>query len=156
MSAHHFNAKIYSVGINRCVDVPSEVSQALGGQTHIQVRAAIAGEEFRSNLAPRGGGEHRLFVHSGIWRKLGVDIGDTINVELERDDEEWEINIPSDLAEAMPADSEALAAFQALTIPNRKRFIDRIEEAKSPETRKHRIEQGIDLLIERLRKLRVP
>ncbi len=154
VSVHHFTAEICAVGINRCVDVPRVVSESLGGQTHIQVKGSIGGEDFRSNLAPRGGGGHRLFIHSTVWRKLGVDTGDMLDVELERDDEEWQINIPTDLADAMPPGSEALAAFQALTVPNRKRFVDRIEEAKSPETRKRRVEQSVQLLIERLRKQR--
>jgi|GEM_PF-469703 hypothetical protein len=149
---HHFNAEIYAVGINRCLDVPPEVSETLGGQTHIQVKGTVGGEDFRSNLAPRGDRRHRLFIHSNIWRKLGVDIGDVIEVELEWDDDEWQVDIPTDLAEAMPVGSEALSAFEALTIPNRKRFVDRIEEAKSPDARKRRIEQGLQLLIERLRK----
>ncbi len=151
MAAHHFRAELYSVGVNRCVDVPSEISQALGGETHIRVKGRVGEEPFRSNLAPRGGGNHRLFVHSDIWRKLGVDVGDTVDIKIERDEEEWEITVPADLAEAMPKGSEALEAFQALTVPNRKRFIDRIEETKTPATRKRRIEQGIQLLIERLR-----
>ncbi len=151
VATHHFRAELYSVGVNRCIDVPSEVSEVLGGDTHIRVVGRVGGEPFRSNLAPRGGGLHRLFVHSDIWRKLGVDVGDTVDIEIERDEEEWEITVPADLAEAMPEGSEALEAFQALTVPNRKRFIDRIEEAKTPATRKRRIEQGIKLLIERLR-----
>ena len=151
MATHHFRAELYAVGVNRCVDVPSEISQALGGETHIRVKGRVGEEPFRSNLAPRGGGLHRLFVHSDIWRKLGVDLGDAVHVEIEHNEVEWEITIPADLADAMPEGSEALEAFQALTVPNRKRFIDRIKEAKTPATRKRRIEQGVQLLIERLR-----
>lgn len=54
----------------------------------------------------------------------------------------------------MPPGSTAFEAFEALTIPNRKRFVDRIQESKSPETRKRRIHQGIRLLIERLQEPR--
>ena len=151
MAVHCFRAELYAVGVNRCVDVPPEISESLGGETHIRVKGRVGGKPFRSNLAPRGGGMHRLFVHSAIWRKLGVNVGDVVDVEIERDDEEWEITVPADLAEALPAGSEALEAFQALTVPNRKRFIDRIEESKTSATRQRRIEQGIDLLVERLR-----
>ncbi len=150
MAVQHFRANLYSVGVNRCVDVPSEISEALGGAIHIRVKGNVGGEPYRSNLAPRGGGAHRLFVHSDIWRKLGIDVGDAVDLEIERDEEDWKIVVPVDLAEAMPEASEALEAFQALTVPNRKRFIDRIEEAKTPATRTHRIEQGVQLLIERL------
>ena len=151
MAVYHFRGVLYAVGVNRCVDVPAEVSEALGGETHIRVRGTVGGEEFRSNLAPRGGGKHRLFVHSGIWRKLSIDVGDFVDIEIEHDDEEWEIAVPADLAEAMPAGSEAQEAFHALTVPNRKRFIDRIEGSKTPATRKRRIKQGVQLLVERLR-----
>lgn len=151
MAAHRFHAMLYAVGVNRCVDVPPEISEELGGETHIRVMGRVRGEPYRSNLAPRGGGKHRLFVHSSIWRKLGVDVGNEVEIEIERDEQEWEISVPADLAEAMPEGSEALEAFQALTVPNRKRFIDRIEETKTPATRKRRIEQGVQLLIERLR-----
>ena len=150
MAAHRFQATFYAVGVNRCVDVPPEVSEALGGETHIRVKGRVGGEPFRSNLAPRGGGMHRLFVHSNIWRKLGVDTGDTVDIEIERDEQEWEVVVPADLADALPKGSEALEAFQAVTIPNRKRFVERIEEAKSAATRKRRIEQGVQLLVERL------
>ena len=151
VAAHRFNATLYAVGVNRCVDVPPEVSEALGGETHIRVMGRAGGEPYRSNLAPRGGGKHRLFVHSDIWRKLGVDVDDVVEVVIEQDAQDWEITVPADLAEAMSEGSEALEAFQALTVPNRKRFIDRIEETKTPATRKRRIEQGVRLLIERMR-----
>lgn len=154
MAASRFRARIYAVGVNRCVDVPQEVSHALGGQTHIRVKGVIGSEAFRSHLAPRGGGRHRLFIHSRIWRKLCIGIGDAVDIAIERDDDEWEISIPRDLADAIPPGSTAFEAFEALTIPNRKRFIDRIEESKSPETRKRRIHQGIRLLIERLQEPR--
>ena len=78
VAVYHFRGVLYAVGVNRCVDVPAEVSEALGGETHIRVRGTVGGEEFRSNLAPRGGGKHRLFVHSGIWRKLSIDVGDSL------------------------------------------------------------------------------
>jgi hypothetical protein len=101
-AAHSFRAEIYTVSINRCVDVPPEVSEALGGQTHIQVKGTVCRKVFSSNLAPRGDGAHRLFIHSKIWRRLGVDIGDAVDVTVKRDDQKWEIVIPPDLAEAMP------------------------------------------------------
>ena len=151
VAALRFDAKLYAVGVNRCVDVPQEVTVALGGGTHIRVVGRVGGEPYRSNLTPRGGGTHRLFVHSGIWRKLGVDVGDAVEVVIEQDEQDWEITVPADLAEAMSEGSEALEAFQALTVPNRKRFIDRIEETKTPATRKRRIEQGFQLLVEKLR-----
>ncbi len=133
MAASRFRARIYAVSVNRCVDVPQEFSHALGGQTHIRVKGVIGSEAFRSHIAPRGRGRHRLFIYSRIWRKLCIGIGDVVDIAIERDYAEWEISIPRDLADAMPPGSTAFEAFEALTIPNRKRFVDRIEESKSLE-----------------------
>ena len=36
MAVCRFRARLYAVGVNRCIDVPQEVSHALGGQTHIR------------------------------------------------------------------------------------------------------------------------
>ena len=52
MAASRFRARIYAVGVNRCVDAPQEVSHALGGQTHIRVKGVIGSEAFRSHIAP--------------------------------------------------------------------------------------------------------
>ena len=38
MTSHRFRAKLYTVGVNRCVDIPPEVTVALGGGTHIPRR----------------------------------------------------------------------------------------------------------------------
>ncbi|MFQ6001796.1 MAG: YdeI/OmpD-associated family protein [Anaerolineae bacterium] len=149
-----FRARIYKVGINRCVDVPERVSSSLGQDTHVPVKGWVEGEPMRSTLVPRGGGRHRLFIHSRIWRKLGVDTGDVVEVSLLRDTESREVPLPDDLAAALPEGSEALAAFNDLTVADRRRFVARILEAKKPETRERRIQQGIELLVEGWRRKR--
>ena len=52
MAVCRFRARLYAVSVNRCIDVPQEVSHALGGQTHIRVRGVIGSEEFRVPTLP--------------------------------------------------------------------------------------------------------
>lgn len=151
MAASRFRARIYAVGVNRCVDVPQEVSHALGGQTHIRVKGVIGSEAFRSHIAPRGRGKHRLFIHSRIWRKLCIGIGDVVDIAIERDDAEWEISIPRDrqmpcLLAAQPSNASKALPFPTASVSS--------TASRRASRRKRRVHQGIRLLIERLQELR--
>ena len=53
-SEHRFVATLYKVGINRCVDVPEEVSRTLRGKGYIPVVATAQGLVTRTTLVPAG------------------------------------------------------------------------------------------------------
>lgn len=147
-----FRAKIYKVGINRCVDVPERVTHALGNESHVPVKGEVEKEELCSTLTPRGGGRHRLFIHSRIWKKLGVDSGAVVRVSLKRDRKSREIKLPLDIAAALPKGSDARAAFMGMTGTFRLRFVEWITAAKRPETRKKRIRTAVQRLLEHKKK----
>src|SRR5262245_51238358 len=109
---HRFRASLYKIGILRCVDVPAAVSLGLGGG-RVPVRGEPHGVAFRSTLAPRGEGRHRLYVHSRIWRPLGLDAGDRIAITLRRDHEPRPMLLPADLRRALDDDASARAALAA-------------------------------------------
>ena len=88
---HVFSAKIYKVGIIRFVDVPAEVSKALGnGGAHVPVMGEVEGVPLRSTLVSRGKHCYRLAIHGDIRKKLGVDAGVVIEIAIERDAESRE------------------------------------------------------------------
>jgi len=104
-----FRARIYKLGINRCVDVPQGVSRALGEDKYVPVKGCVQDVALRSTLVPRGGGKYRLFIHSRIYEALGVDSGDFVCVHLERDHQSGELSVPKDLSKALRADKDAHA-----------------------------------------------
>jgi len=144
----NFRATIYKVGVNRCVDVPERVSGVLRWEKYIPVKEHVEDMAIRSTLVPRGDSKHRLFIPSRIWRKLGVDTGDTINASIMRDKASREVRLPEDIAAALRQRYEARAAFDTLTTAMRRSFVANILEARKPETRKKRIQQGIERIIE--------
>ncbi len=101
--AQHFRERIYEVGINRCVDVPERVTRVLGRDKYVPVKGHVENVAMRSTLVPRGGGRHRLFIHSRIWRRLGVDSGDVVRISLLRNGESREVIVPQEIAAALPA-----------------------------------------------------
>ena len=136
---HVFQARIYKIGINRCVDVPRRVSAALDGGAHIPVHGWIEGLPLKSTLVPRGGGQHRLHVHSQIWRKLRVDAGDSVEVTLLLDTEPRDPAVPGDLAAALAETPRALGAFHRLTPALRREIVQWVSAAKRTGTREKRI-----------------
>lgn len=53
---------------------------------------------------------------------------------------------PDDLAAALHSEPGALAAFRRLPPSHRREYLERIDEAKRPETRRRRIEKTIGML----------
>ncbi|OGF14570.1 MAG: hypothetical protein A2W00_07530 [Candidatus Eisenbacteria bacterium RBG_16_71_46] len=148
-----FRAKIHSIGINRCVDVPARVSAALGGGGHIPVHGRVETAPLRSTLVPRGEGRHRLFVHSRIWRLLGVDRGDVIGIRLSRDPRAAEVEVPADIAGALRRDRAAHRRFAAWPPASRRQFVRWIGEAKRPETRRRRLAEAVGALARRAERM---
>ncbi len=148
---YHFVATLYKLGINRCVDVPEEVSRALGGKGYIPVVASAQGLVMRTTLVPAGNGRHRLFVDGKIRKKLGVDAGSLIGIVLRRDTKPNEISVPEDVAAALKKTQGPQRVLEAITPALRREFLRWVLKAKHSETRAKRIEKAIPILIERAR-----
>ena len=153
-----FRATLYAVGINRCVDVPARVSRALGGAARIPVRGAIGAVGFESTLTPRGHGRHRLFVHSRVWRTLGVDRGAAVTVTLEPATPRPVAvpPLPPDLRGVLGRRPLAARAFSALTPTLKREVIRWLTAAKRPDTRERRLEVGLERIEERYQRQRRP
>jgi hypothetical protein len=148
-SAYRFRALLYSVGINRCVDVPANVSRALGGAALIPVRGAIARWRFESTLTPRGRGRHRLFIHSRIWRPLGLERGDAVTVTVRAGRAPSTPPLPEALQTALARRPLAARAFADLTAAMQREVLRRLAAAKRPATLARRIRVGLHRLEQR-------
>lgn len=145
-STLRFTAPMYSVGINRCVDVPPRVSRALGDGTRIYVQGSIEGMAFRSTLMPRGHGRHRLFVHSRVWRPLALTDGCRVPVEVTADREGSAVEVPLFWQQALDRRPRAAQRFADLSPATRRETVHWLQAARRPGTRERRI----DLALERL------
>ena len=130
-------------GGGHVVELPLNVP-ALFGAKRPPVRGTINGTPFRSTIAVYGG---RYLL--GLNREVrdaagGVGAGDTVVIELERDDEERTVEVPDDLRAALDAD--LLAFFDSLSFTHRREYVEWIEEAKREETRRRRVEKAVELL----------
>ena len=141
-----FRAKLYRIGYLRCVDVPPAISRALGDEPNIPVAGRAAGVFFQSTLTPRGSRAHRLFVHSRIWRPRRLDIGDSIEIQLDRDDASREPDTPYDLLRALRDRPAARDVYDRSSVAQRREIGNWLAAAKRSGTRERRIEVALDHL----------
>ncbi len=139
-----FWAEIYKVGINPCVDVPKKVSKAFGQRGYVPVTGTLNGHQIRATLAPKGGGEHRLYLNGEMRKQAEVDVGARVVLSLEIDTKSREIAVPTDLEHALKRKRGTFKSFAALVSSKRKEILVWVLDAKTPETRKRRIEQAVD------------
>ncbi len=94
--------------------IPS-VSDEFGTNGRLTVRAVIDEHEFRGTLLPSRSGHYMAF-NKGMQSKCGKSLGDTLHMVMEEDTDPRTVRIPDDTEE-----------------------INRIEEAKTSQTRMERI-----------------
>ncbi len=143
-----FTARIGKVGILRCVPVPSKIVQALGGAARIPVLARYAGETTRSTLVPAGGTTRRLVLQMSVLRRAQLDAGDSLEISLELARESHKQPLPPDLARALQFRPTAAAELDRAAPSTWRMIIEKLEQARTPETRQQRIERMVERLAE--------
>ena len=144
VAAQRFEAVLEQRGQGAFVVVPFDVRAAYG-RARPPVRGTVAGHPFRTTVAVYGGVPHLGFRRE-VREAAGVEPGDTVAIELERDDEPREVEAPPELAAALAADPEAQAAWERLSFTHRREHTEAIEEAKREETRRRRVEGTLAML----------
>jgi hypothetical protein len=147
---HHRFQAVIIVGRRggAAVDVPFSVRDTFGTGGQVKVRATFDGHEYRGSLAPMGGGSHALGVTKEVRAAIGKDVGDVVDVVLERDTEERVVTVPAELAAALAGSATARQRFDTLSYTHRKEYAKWVAEAKKPETRERRARGAVEMLIE--------
>jgi hypothetical protein len=141
--SQRFASTIFKVGINPCVDVPAQVSAALGRKGYIPVECRINGHAFRAGLVSLGGGRHRLFINGQMRSEAGVNVGDEIEVELSYDPKPRNLPVPEELSRALRASSVASEAWERLTPSRRKEILSYLNSLKRPQTLERNVQRTI-------------
>ena len=68
------------------VDIPKNVATGLGALKQMRVRGKLNGVEFSSNTMPAGGGVLALSLSRKLLDAAGLNVGDEVDVELQRFD----------------------------------------------------------------------
>jgi Bacteriocin-protection, YdeI or OmpD-Associated/Domain of unknown function (DUF1905) len=146
MAAQRFDATVEQHGSGTVVVVPFDLKEAFGSGRP-PVLATVNGHTFRTTLFTMGG-RALLGLNREVREAAGVETGEEVSVELDRDKEPRTVEVPSDLAAALEADPTVRETFAGLSYTHRKEYVRWVEDAKRDETRTRRIAKSIELLRE--------
>jgi hypothetical protein len=127
------------------IQVPDEVVTALGSGKRPAVSVTINGYAYRSTVAPMDG-VYMLPISAERRAAAGIAAGDVIDVDIQLDTEPREVAVPPDFAEALNQHDEARRFFDGLSYSGKLRHVLSIEDAKTPETRRRRIDKAVETL----------
>jgi hypothetical protein len=128
------------------VVLPKTVSEKLPRRGRTSVDGTMNGHPFQATLEPDGQLSHWLKVGKELCEAFGVEIGDTVTLEVAPVPKEPEPDLPPDFCEALAATQEAKRVWNATTTIARIDWIHWIESAKQSKTRKSRVENACDML----------
>jgi len=132
-------------GPGALVVLPEESATIFDTRARVPVRAAFNGIEYRGSLMPMGGGRFGLGLTKAIRTAAGVEIGDVVHVEVERDEEVRTVEVPEDLSSALRA-AGLHDRFASLAYTHRREYVEWVTGAKRAETRTTRVAKAIAMV----------
>jgi hypothetical protein len=124
--------------------VPFDAGDVLG-EARPAVAGTLNGTPFRGRLSVYGG-----VTYLGLSREVrdaaGIEVGDAVDVVLDRDEAPREVEVPPALRSALEHDAAARAAFDRLAFTHRREYARWIAEAKRDETRARRVAKALAML----------
>jgi hypothetical protein len=129
------------------VSIPYNVEEIYGTRGQVKVKAKFDGHSYRGVLANMGTGCHLIMLRKDVRAAIGKQVGDKVQVEIERDLEERIVELPSDLKKALAKSKKAQTFFDSLSYTNKKEYALWISSAKREETRQKRLSELVPKLL---------
>lgn len=153
-----FQAKIYPIGINWAVDVPSEISQQMVPEKgYIRIKGQINGFDFRQTLVPVKNSPYRLFVNLLMMKGGKTALGKVAEFSIEQNHEKVEqmYEMPDALMQALKT-NELEAEFDKLSPSRKKDILKYLHYIKTAETLQKNIDKVIAQLLQKSKDVRIP
>lgn len=105
------------------LEVPSDIIQQLGGKLKIRLLCTINNAvTFQCGLVALGNGNAYISINGKRMKQLKIKAGDEVNVSLIKDESEYGMDVPEELAELLKQDDEGMERFRMLP-PGKQRYI---------------------------------
>ncbi len=121
------------------IDFPYDAVREFGTAGKIKIKAWIDGQMVRKSLVPKGNGVHRLAVTMDVRMAIGKGDGDTVDIELEADNEPRIVPLPEDLEWLLDNEPDMKALFLKQAYSTQLFFANWIAQTKDPDARVARI-----------------
>jgi bifunctional DNA-binding transcriptional regulator/antitoxin component of YhaV-PrlF toxin-antitoxin module len=127
------------------IEIPADVLAALGGGKRPKVTVTINGYSYLSSVGSMGG-RSLIPISAEVRDRAGVAAGDEVDVDIVPDTAPRVVAVPDDLAAALSRQPTARQAFEGLSYSGQQRYVLSVQQAKTPETRRRRIDKAVSEL----------
>ena len=124
---------------------PLDYEKTFGTRARVPVRGTINGFAFRSSLMPMGG-VYCMAVNKTMRDEMKVQVGDEVDVVMERDAAERTIEPPQELKKELAKNKAARERWDGLAFTVKKEMARSITDAKQEETKKRRLTKVMQIL----------
>src|SRR6202451_2792921 len=132
-------------GVVAAIAPPVDVPKFFGTRARVPIRGTINGYPFRSSLMPCG--KRRMMpVNRKLCEGAGVQPGDTVDVVMERDEEERTVEAPVVLKKELEKNKAAQANWEKHSFSHKNEMALAIAGAKQEETRTRRLVKIMQIL----------
>lgn len=126
------NSNVYNVHIH----VPKKVYDTFLKEGTKRVLCTVnENEYFHAGLMPKGDGDYFIMLNKKRMKEFALQIGDTIEVKLEKDTSEYGMKMPEEFAEVILTDEEGQQLFEQLTDGKKRNLIHLVSIVKSTDIR---------------------
>lgn len=130
-----FNSKLWHYHIL----VPADIAKAFVKGTDRRVICRLNNKvTFQCALMHKGSGTFFININKSIRDKLKLKEGDSLQVSLKKDESEYGLPLPEELAELMKQDEEGREVFHKLTPGKQRTLLYIIDHVKNTELRLRR------------------
>ena len=143
MPAHSFTATLEQWGRVFGIEIPTDVSVALGLGAHVAVVGKVNDTSVQETLVPSRGARHRLLLNATVRKKARIGVGDDVAMTITRDPSNTAPPVPDDLADALDILSGAKRRFDAWPAAQRREVLLWIADAMTSEARSRRIIRAV-------------
>ncbi|WP_316768859.1 YdeI/OmpD-associated family protein [Pedobacter frigiditerrae] len=155
---HHFEAKIYKIGINWAVDVPADITAQLKPEKgYIRIKGQINDFDFIQTLVPVKNSLYRLFVNLIMMKGGKTALGEVASFAIEQNEVELVkmYAMPKILSSIL--EKEKLNDdFNALSEARKKDVLKYLSFIKTEETMMKNINKLIEQLKNKDKNARIP
>ncbi|MDJ1007760.1 MAG: YdeI/OmpD-associated family protein [Paracoccaceae bacterium] len=128
------------------LDAALAAALPLDAHPRLRIAGEIGGRFFSGALTPSGG-RHYLMVPKAIREAAKLGLGDRITLRFGVDDQD-RVDLPAELEEALSEHDDVRDLWAALTAGRQRGIAHRVASAKTPETRRRRVDEVLGHILD--------
>ena len=124
------------------IEIPFDVEKEFGAK-RVKVKVSFDGVEYRGSIVKMGLPCYMIGMTKAIRNQIGKEAGGTVFVEVEKDEEVREIELPEDFREELSKNEAAQKFYDSLSFSGKKKYFQWVTSAKKIETREKRVIEAV-------------